>query len=65
MRLGRFQLSLPQAIVLAAGLLALGAVLTWAPDDTRAVVVEWLGWVVATASSAAGPLVQRAPEPPT
>lgn len=60
MRLGSLQISLPQAIVLAAGLLALGAVLTWAPEDTRAVVIEWLGWGIAALSALLRPLVSRA-----
>lgn len=60
MRLGSMQISLPQAIVLAAGLLALGAVLTWAPEDTRAVVIEWLGWGIAALSALLRPLVSRA-----
>lgn len=59
MKLGRLQLSLPQAIVLAAGLLALGAVLTWAPEDTRAQVVEWLGWGVAGVSAFLPRLLER------
>lgn len=60
MKIGRLQISLPQAIVLAAGLLVVGAALTWGPPDTRAAVQEWGGWVVAALSAALGPLVRRA-----
>lgn len=59
MKVGRLQLSLPQSIVLAAGLVALGAALTWGPPDVRGPLVEWLGWGVAGLSALLGPLVRR------
>lgn len=63
MKIGRYDLSTAQAIVVAAALLALGAVLTWAPEDTRSVVLEWLGYIWALAATF-GPrlLTKRGPE---
>lgn len=64
MKLGKLKLDIPQAIVISVSVAALALVLTFAPEDTREMVVKGLGWVGMLLSSLLRPLLTRAPAEP-
>lgn len=56
--LGKFKLGWPAVVLVSVALLSLSLVLTFAPDDTRTVVVEWMGWAFLAVSQFVGPVLR-------
>lgn len=54
-RIGKYQLDLPAAILLAAVIVGVALILTWGPSDVRSQVIQWL----IAAAAILGPLLKR------